>query len=927
MLGPVEAMRGERPLASVDGVSGSCSRCCCCGLGRLVSADTLIDELWRDGRRLGRPCAARLRLPPRSALADETLAAHAAGYALDASPERIDAARFEGLLRDGRTRWPGRRRSRRRPPRSGAGAVARAGVVRRQRRRSSRSRHNGSTSSAGLPGGGIEAELALGHHGELVPELERLVEEQPLRERLWRQLVIALYRSERQAEALDAYRRARDAPARSSASSPARSCARSSAPCSVTRSAASRRANPGTNLPGATSFVGREDELDDLGRLLREQRLITLTGMGGAGKTRLALEVRRAPERRVAGRRLARRTFCPSRIRVAAAGRTLGVTDRPDVTALEGLVEHLRRRGADRARQLRAPRDACAEVHESCALPDVRVLATSRTRSERPGEVDYALEPLPVPADDASVEEADGVASVRLFLDRARGHVAIWTPTCSELETVGRICRELDGLPLAIELAAAHAKVLSLDEIAPASTTASASSARGAGSPTRATDAPRDDRLELRPPARWRPAAARPPVRLRRKLHPRRGCRHLPRRRRGDGAGAPRPARRIVARRLGRSGGESRFRLLETVREYAAERLAADLGRRVEPPPLARRVLPRGRPARAALSRRGRGPSQGRKLQRSRDSMRSRQPARGRPRCGCRSSRSGTPAVRCALALLAHPRLPPTRPRLARAALALPSRSPPTVRADASPEPRCSRGSAARFTARECSPTRASRRTAPRARPLRSRSLNVLVTLAGRGRRLRARAEARRRVDRRVGSGEQRAMEAVALFILAEAALTVGCTPTPSEAGDGAVELARPLGGPEILANVLAHSAWLRLRSRLADARARLTEGARARPRDRVRAPGCHGLRRPCPGRRGGSDDAAPLARSARPRRSGAWAGGRSSPRRQQPERCGARARSRSSSRTSSTAAALARWTDPWRGPRRDSKPARVTDL
>src|SRR5262249_40938781 len=111
---------------------------------------------------------------------------------------------------------------------------------------------------------------------------------------------------------------------------------------------------------------------------------------------------------------------------------------------------------------------ACGElVHEvRQACENVRVLVTSGVVLGVPGEVDYKVEPLPTPAEGLAAGEIERFASVRIFLDRGRAARRDLAADGNELETVARICRELDGLPLAIELAAARANVLSLKEIA-----------------------------------------------------------------------------------------------------------------------------------------------------------------------------------------------------------------------------------------------------------------------------------------------------------------------------------------------------------------------------------------------------------------------------------------------------------------------------
>ena len=138
----------------------------------------------------------------------------------------------------------------------------------------------------------IETDLALGREAEIVDELERLVEVHPYRERFWQQLMLALYRAERQADALAAYARARRILDEELGLEPGEELKRLEQ--AILRHEVPPAEPPAErhNLPApVTSFVGREIELAEIDGMLQEARLVTLTGVGGAGKTRLALEV------------------------------------------------------------------------------------------------------------------------------------------------------------------------------------------------------------------------------------------------------------------------------------------------------------------------------------------------------------------------------------------------------------------------------------------------------------------------------------------------------------------------------------------------------------------------------------------------------------------------------------------------------------
>jgi predicted ATPase/DNA-binding CsgD family transcriptional regulator len=235
-----------------------------------------------------------------------------------------------------------------------------------------------------------------------------------------------------------------------------------------------REAPPGGNVPAPTSsFVGRQRELAEVKRLMETSRLLTLTGPGGVGKTRLAVQ---------AGK-LAHRAFRdgvwlvdlaaleePDRLADAVAA-TLGVTDQSTRSAKEQLADHL----ADRS--LLVVLDNCEHLLDACArlvdhllhrAPDLRILATSRQSLGIEGERLLTVPPLSVPGPDAhlSTKRTTDYEAVALFVDRATALQPGFTVDDENREAVVRLCSRLDGLPLAIELAAGRLRALSVGEVA-----------------------------------------------------------------------------------------------------------------------------------------------------------------------------------------------------------------------------------------------------------------------------------------------------------------------------------------------------------------------------------------------------------------------------------------------------------------------------
>ena len=230
--------------------------------------------------------------------------------------------------------------------------------------------------------------------------------------------------------------------------------------------------HPRHNLPAdLTTFVGRHDEVRHLVGLLESSRLVSLTGAGGAGKTRLAQQI---------GVRVVR-TFAYGAWFVDLApttnpdllanvvARVVDVPEKPGGTIEETLLDWLR------SRQLLLILDNCEHLVDACATfvesalrraPTLRILATSREALNVPGEAVWRVPPLAVPAESEALapEAMLGFDAIRLFADRAAA-VTPFQLTPENAGAVGDICRRLDGVPLAIELAAARAKVLSVGQI------------------------------------------------------------------------------------------------------------------------------------------------------------------------------------------------------------------------------------------------------------------------------------------------------------------------------------------------------------------------------------------------------------------------------------------------------------------------------
>ncbi|GAB3951674.1 BTAD domain-containing putative transcriptional regulator [Micromonospora vulcania] len=448
--------------------------------GRIISAERLIDGLY--GERPPRGAANALqsqvsRLRQVLPAEHSPVEFHPAGYRLAVDPGAVDAYRFERLAEAGRRLladgdWPRASATLRealelwRGPALAdvldvAGVPAQAARLDELRLAAVEDR--------------IEAELALGAHAALVPELRELIVAHPLRERSRGQLMRALAGLGRPAEALAEFEDARRVLAEALGVDP--SAALTAIHLAVLRGTEGPavRGPAESTLPSQlTTFVGREEELKRVGELLGERRLVTLTGPGGAGKTRLAIEAAGRLDGEVrfvelAG--LAHGSDVPQAVLSALGLRDAGLRApaEPGRNAADRLVEALAER------RLLLVLDNCEHVIGEVArltarllsgCPALRVLATSREPLGLAGEALCPLSGLTLPPPDASTLDADDYAAVSLFAQRAADVVPDFAVTAANVEVVLRICRTLDGLPLAIELAAARLRALPVAEVA-----------------------------------------------------------------------------------------------------------------------------------------------------------------------------------------------------------------------------------------------------------------------------------------------------------------------------------------------------------------------------------------------------------------------------------------------------------------------------
>lgn len=450
--------------------------------GRAVSADSLIEAVWEDraaatSRSTLRYHVSKLRdaLEGASSRGRDLLVTRGPGYCLEVPPEAIDIRRFEGLVRLGRQHLE-------EEPEQAGRLLAEALDLARGAPLADFTYHDFAAAEIrrleelqlSALEGRITADLALGRHEAVVDELQGLVVRHPLRERFWARLMVALYRSGRQAEALRAYREAHRILGEELGIETSEELRRLEEQVllhdpALDGSAADEAER--RRLPvRLTSFVGRAGDIAALRRLVEEHRLVTVLGPPGAGKTRLAVEV---AERLGADTGwvwfvdLAGQTG-PRGI-LEALAQTVGVVRRGQIAderpTEERLLDFLRRKRAllllDNCEPVAAEAGAIAgDLLRSC--PYLRVLATSRQALGTEGETVWNIPMLGSGPGGGAL----GNDAFDLFVARAQAADSTFQLQEDDAALVARLCGWLDGLPLAIELAAAQVDVLSLEQMA-----------------------------------------------------------------------------------------------------------------------------------------------------------------------------------------------------------------------------------------------------------------------------------------------------------------------------------------------------------------------------------------------------------------------------------------------------------------------------
>ncbi|MFF3617362.1 BTAD domain-containing putative transcriptional regulator [Streptomyces sp. NPDC002580] len=487
LLGPIQVYADDGAPIEVGGVRlRTLLARLTLGEGRTVSVDSLVDGLWgeqppADAANALQALVSRLRRALRGSAAVES---SSGGYRLSVRPEDVDVHRFEDLTARGRRELA-------------AGRYGEAASLLGTALGLWRGEALADVLDAPFAGpvakrlddlrtaaveDHCDAELRLGRYAEVLSDLEASGTERPLSERVAGLRMRALSAAGRQSDALAVYEAIRKRLGDELGVDPSAELrevhlallrGKLETPSERTRAVSSR-------LPARlTSFVGRDGELTRLEKQLAHSRLVTIVGPGGAGKTRLSFEAATRDRAHARGRVwfvplagvgapdqlvdavLGALSSTDGRLYDAGQGRratpvarVAGLFGSGDALLLLDNCEHLVETAAELATEL---------LHQ---LPELRILATSREALAITGESLCHLGPLDVPTGSPEPAEAAQSPAVRLFVDRATDVRPDFTLDDLSLDAVIEVCRRLDGMPLALELAAAKLRSMSVEQIA-----------------------------------------------------------------------------------------------------------------------------------------------------------------------------------------------------------------------------------------------------------------------------------------------------------------------------------------------------------------------------------------------------------------------------------------------------------------------------
>ncbi|WP_127939136.1 BTAD domain-containing putative transcriptional regulator [Nonomuraea polychroma] len=479
LLGPFEVRNRDGAVVEVPGVR---LRALLAALalepGRIVTRSRLVDWIWgqrppADEVNALQALVSRLR----RVLPDGVIEANSGGYRLAVAPDAVDVCRFEHLVGQARAAEPAAR----------ADLLHTALALWRGKAMADIALQDSDAFDAAVArldelhvaalGDRVDADIRLGRGSELVSELTELVATHPLREGFVAALMRALAEAGRGNEALTVYQRTRERLAEELGADP--SAELSALHTALLRGELGERADiHRTNLRAElTSFVGKDADVGAVAGLAINYRLVTLTGPGGSGKTRLATETARAMLAEVPdGAWLVELASVQAGGDLAQAALTaIGLRDQPllgdarDGEPMDRLIAALRERA------ILLILDNCEHVIEAAAAfadrllgecRRLRILATSREPLGITGEVLWQVEPLTLPAKGAAPAAVESSAAVRLLRERAELVRKDIGSDAHTLAAMARICRALDGMPLAIELAAARLRTMSIDQLA-----------------------------------------------------------------------------------------------------------------------------------------------------------------------------------------------------------------------------------------------------------------------------------------------------------------------------------------------------------------------------------------------------------------------------------------------------------------------------